>query len=337
MLANERGVALLLVLWIFIFLFVVAFEFSGGVREDGLVARRYAEESRGYYLALAGFQDALYQLLNGFAPPANAPRLISSANQPQSQDIVDGSWREKNFGQGLYRVRLSDEAGKINLNRVDEPTLRLIFTNLGIDTRHVDILTDSILDWRDEDDLHRTNGAENDYYLSLAPAYTAQNGAFDSVESLLWVRGVTSEIFFGSEENGRRQVGLQEIFTVDNPTDRINLRTAAAEVIHAMTGLTLEKSQKFVDERKKLSERTLPDILRLLGVASGEAATRQFVFVSPTVITIEAAGRDSETSAIERRVKGVVRVVQGGQGTQIVRWIDRDFSGYNRSGTNPTN
>jgi hypothetical protein len=102
-----------------------------------------------------------------------------------------------------------------------------------------------------------------------------------------------------------------------------------------MTGLTLEKSQNFVEE-KKLSEGTLADMLRLLGVAAGNAMG-QFVFVSPTVITIEAAGRDSETSTTERRVKAVVRVAQGGQGMQIVRWIDRDFSAYDRSGTNPTN
>jgi hypothetical protein len=111
-----------------------------------------------------------------------------------------------------------------------------------------------------------------------------------------------------------------------HPIDRINLRTAPADVIQAMTGLPFEKSRAIVEERKKLSERTLQDLLRLLGVAAGDAMVRQFVFVSPTVITIETAGREQEASATERRIKAVVRVVQGSQGMLIVRWIDHDFS-----------
>ena len=61
--SNERGVALVIVLWIFIFLFVAATDFSLAVREEGMIARRYVEEAEGYYLALAGFQDRLYRLL----------------------------------------------------------------------------------------------------------------------------------------------------------------------------------------------------------------------------------------------------------------------------------
>src|SRR3972149_3660134 len=68
-LPNERGVALLLVLWIFIFLFVVAFEFTSSAREEGAAARRYAEETEGYYLALAGFQQGLYELLTQSSQP----------------------------------------------------------------------------------------------------------------------------------------------------------------------------------------------------------------------------------------------------------------------------
>jgi len=52
-LASERGVALIVVLWIFIFLFVVAFGFSASVREEAAAAGRYGDETQGYYLAIA--------------------------------------------------------------------------------------------------------------------------------------------------------------------------------------------------------------------------------------------------------------------------------------------
>lgn len=323
-LANQRGVALVLVLWIFIFLFVVAFNFSSSVREEGMAAHRYGEEAKGYYLALAGFEEGLYRLLERAAPQGRAAR--PGASLVQSQEIVDGSWREKDLGEGLYRVRLVDEGGKINLNRSDEGTLRRIFTNLGIEEPQLTILADSILDWRDEDDLHRVNGAESDYYLSLSPSYTAKNGPFGTVEELLWVRGVTPGLFYGhGEEDGNDllRVGLREIFTVDSPMNRVNLRTASAEVIHALAGLPLEKSRAFVEERKELSEKTLAELLSLLGIAAGDAALRQFVFTSPSVVTIEAAGHDAE-SATERQVRGVVRLVRGNKDFELIRWLDRD-------------
>lgn len=312
-LAAERGVALLVVLWIFIFLFVVAFDFASSVREEGVATRRYAEETDGYYLALAGLQQGLYELLKN----SSRPRQVGGA---EPADLFGGECLEGDLGEGSYRACLVDEGGKINLNLADEDLLRLIFTNLGVEEPRRGILVDSILDWRDSDDLHRLNGAESDYYLSLSPSYTAKNGPFDAVEELLWVRGVTPEIFYGSEENA----GLREIFTVDNPMDRVNLRTAPAQVIHALLGIPLEKSRAFVEERKKLSQKTLADVLSLLGIGAGDAVMRRFVVANPFMISIEAAGRPADSIA-PRRVRGVVRLGGGQRGFELIRWLDRDM------------
>ncbi|MBI2088568.1 MAG: general secretion pathway protein GspK [Deltaproteobacteria bacterium] len=310
--------ALVVVLWIFVFLFVVAFDFSASVREEGMAVHRYAEETEGYYLALAGFQEALYRLLQGSVSEGQPSRV--RAARADSLEVVDGTWSEGNLGEGLYRVRLVDEGGKVNLNRVDEATLTRILANLGVEEPRRSVLLDSIFDWRDEDDLHRTNGAESDYYLSLSVPYTAKNGLFDAVEELLWVRGMPPELFYGTEGGA----GLKDIFSVDSPMDRINLRTAPAEVIHALTGLPLEKSRAFVEERKKLSEKTIADMLKLLGIAAGDAALRQFIFTNPSVIAIEAVGGHSG-SAAERQVKAVIRLMGGQRGYQVIRWIDRDM------------
>ncbi len=267
--AGERGVALLVVLWIFIFLFVVAFDFSASIREEGSAAHRFAQETEGYYLAVAGFEDGLRRFVDAASSGAQQTSPVGTGLS-QLQEAADGSWREEELGQGSYRVRLLDETGRININRASEETLRSIFTNLGIEEPRRSILVDSILDWRDEDDLARVNGAESEYYLSLSPSYTPKNGPFDTVEELLWVRGVTPELFYGQKDAaGLRRVGLKDIFTVDSPTDRINLRTASAEVIHALTGIPLDKTREFVEQRKKMSEKSLTDLLALLGVAQG--------------------------------------------------------------------
>jgi general secretion pathway protein K len=321
-LSNQRGMALILVLWIFIFLFVVAFEFSQTVRQEATAALRYSDETQGYYLAVAGFERGLYDFLN-----QGSRRTLQTEAKPD--DPFDGTWREDKLGAGVHRTRLVDEGGKINLNRADEGMLRRIFSNLGVDEPRRSILIDSILDWRDSDDLHRTNGAESDYYLGLPRPYTAKNGPFDSVEDLLWVRGVTSALFYGDFEDERkttepRPVGLRAIFTVDSPIDRINLRTASAEVIHAVAGIPLEKARAFVEDRKKLSNKTIADLLPLLGLTSRDAVLQSFIFTNPSVVSVEAEGVPGE-SGIARRVKGVVRLGGGRQGFELLRWIDRDI------------
>ena len=319
--AGERGVALIVVLWIFIFLFVVAFEFSTAAREEASAAHRFNEETEGYYLAVAGFERGLYTFLN---------QQSGAAAQPPAQknDLFDGVWREESLGTGVFRVRLVDEGGKININRVSEETLRRVFTNLGIDDARRDILVDSIMDWRDEDDLHRVNGAENQYYTSLTPAYTVRNGALDTVADLLWIRGMTRELFFGYSETARspaeqpRRIALRDIFTVDSPIDRVNLRTATAEVIHALTGIPLERCRVFVEERGKLAEKTLTDLLPLLGVGAGDAALQMFIFTNPSMVAVEAEGRSNDSRS-SRRVTGMVRL-GGARGFELLRWLDRD-------------
>jgi general secretion pathway protein K len=184
------------------------------------------------------------------------------------------------------------------------------------------------MDWRDPDDLHRINGAESDYYQSLPVPYSAKNGPFDTVEDLLWVKGATTALFYGFGEDAAAPergaiVGLKQLFTVDSPNDRVNLRTASAEVIHALTGIDLKKCQQFVEERKKLSDKSLPDLLALLGGGTGDPRLQNFVFTNPSVVSVEAEGQPAE-SRVRRRVRGVVRAAGGQARFEIVRWIDRD-------------
>jgi general secretion pathway protein K len=320
---DQKGVALIAVMWIFIFLFVVAFEFSTSAREEAAAAQRFSDETLGYYLAVAGFQRGLYEFLNqqGQTPP---PGLGE-----KQRDLFDGTFREETLGDGQFRVRLVDESAKVNINRVNEETLRRVFANLGLDETRRDVLVDSIMDWRDADDLHRTNGAESDYYATLAPAYSARNGPLDSVEDLLWIKGMTSDLFFGYDRandssSSERPIALREIFTVDSPVDRVNLRSASAEVIYALTGIPLEKCRNFVEERRKLSEKTLPDLLPLLGIGAGDSALQLFVFTNPSVVAVEAEGRPAGARAA-RRIKGIVRL-GGAQGFELLRWLDRDLA-----------
>src|SRR5437667_22392 len=57
---EERGVALLLVLWIFVILGVLAMDFARYIRDDAMAAVNFSEETRAYYLALAGMNRTIF-------------------------------------------------------------------------------------------------------------------------------------------------------------------------------------------------------------------------------------------------------------------------------------
>ena len=53
---RERGIALLLVLWVFMVLGVLALDFARYIRDDAMAAVNFADETHGYYIALAGMK-----------------------------------------------------------------------------------------------------------------------------------------------------------------------------------------------------------------------------------------------------------------------------------------
>ena len=102
------------------------------------------------------------------------------------------------------RYGLENESAKINLNALvkmdkQKPGVgqQLLMTLPGMDAS----IADAILDFIDDDDTPRENGAESDYYSALTPPYACKNGPLDTIEELLLVRGVTPEILFGGDAN----------------------------------------------------------------------------------------------------------------------------------------
>lgn len=92
------------------------------------------------------------------------------------------------------RYGLSDHSGRIDLNSADADTL-LALPNM------TDELADTLLDYRDEDDVTRAQGAEQGYYDQLEYPYLIPNGPFDSVEELLMVKGFTAAVVYGEDAN----------------------------------------------------------------------------------------------------------------------------------------
>jgi hypothetical protein len=69
---------------------------------------------------------------------------------------------------------------------------RALFEVLGASGALLESRTDALLDWLDEDDEVRPEGAESAYYAPLGRR--PRNGALHSVEELILIRGMTPDI-----------------------------------------------------------------------------------------------------------------------------------------------
>ena len=62
-------------------------------------------------------------------------------------------------------------------------------------------VADAIMDWIDSDTEARDYGAEDGYYTSLEPPYTAKKWTVGVIEKAFIGRGVTPELLFGLDDN----------------------------------------------------------------------------------------------------------------------------------------
>src|SRR5207302_9459609 len=94
---RERGVALLLVLWIFVILGVLAVDFARYIRDDAMAAVNFAEETRAYYVALAGMNRTIFEADRAHeraAPGAPTPTPAVDDEDEDEPLPADGQWHD---------------------------------------------------------------------------------------------------------------------------------------------------------------------------------------------------------------------------------------------------
>ena len=332
---GSQGVALIMVLWVVTILSVVVLEFCFAMRTEVNITRNYQEELQLYAAAEGGVQRAIAELILKLDPRVQQIRKAAEEGEGAKEYkewVTDGREYFFPFERGECSVRVMGEAGKVNINRVSDGVLRKIATSLGLEGEVRDIVVDSIQDWRDPDDFIRVNGAENDYYQSLKDPYDCKNGNLDSVEELLLIRGVTSELFYGKkekpkegEEDKEEPVGLKDIFSIYALGEQIDINSATLPVLRVVLGLPLEVCRLILKGREEKGFGNLQDlVLRVPEVTPFlPEITRLILFgaVNP-YYTIEARGRRGGGGSV-RGIRVTVKVdPREKEGYKIVQWLD---------------
>jgi general secretion pathway protein K len=232
---HQRGIALVLVLWLTVLLTVIAGSFAYGMRTEALAARNTVSLAKARALADGAVNRTIFELMR--------PRLTPDV---WSADGSVHAWDEEGARIAVSAV---DESGKIDLNAASDPLLKaLLQTAGGLDSDAADRLVDVIGDWKDADDLRRPNGAEAPDYQAAGLLYKPANAPFEAVAELQRVLGMTPELY----------AKLADSLTVHTRIAGFNPAYASRTVLLALPGATPEIVDTYLAQRRDALAAKLP-------------------------------------------------------------------------------
>jgi general secretion pathway protein K len=224
--ASQRGVALILVLWMLTLLTVMANGFVYATRAElDLGASRLAL-ARAEAAADGAIQRALYEMIQ---PPTDAAAVWKTDGRPYR--VV---WPDTEV-----EVAILEESARIDLNAASDTLLRGLLLSVGVDAESAESLVDAIVDWRDADDLVRPRGAEQAAYVAAGMDHVPSNGNFQTVDELRLVLGMTPELY-------KR---IADALTVYSGQSGINGVVAPRQVLLALPGATPEDVDAYIAAR----------------------------------------------------------------------------------------
>lgn len=325
----EKGAILIVVLWVILAISVLAVSFSASIRTEVDAARNVVEQKQCYYMARAGVEYAVYEILLAQSAFAGAQQALNQ--DPESIPPVMTGRLSLQLGGGTAEVELIEESGKINVNFAPDHLIFNLLIMVGVPEEQADVITDSIGDWKDPDDSVRPFGAEADFYLSLEPPYYPRNGPLAVPEELLMVQGVTPVIFYGKRglsDTGEpvEYYGIQKYFTTfsSGRESRINVKSAPIPVLAAIPGLDYATAIMIDEIRSEMGIQNATDIAEMIPGISSEALSMLSVEKS-NLYTINSIGQLSHSEVVSR-IRSVIRVDGTGQkGYAVLYWNEANM------------
>jgi general secretion pathway protein K len=253
--ARERGIALLVVVWVLALLAVLIIGFSGDARTELLLARNNYESAGARAIADAGVSLAIF----GVIDPA-----------PETQWQADGRSRLLRYAEGTIRVSVQDEGGKIDLNAAPPELLAGLLRGVGLSPADAVRLAQTIDAWRQAQ--QQGDAAPAGRRGAARAAIRRQATAFRVIEDLHLVPGVTPDVYDR----------VAPFVTVYSGVADIDPLTAPPEVLRSLPDVNAAQVEDFLSARQRLGPAP-GQLPTLTGAAGGLLAHR--ILQNATVIS----------------------------------------------------
>jgi general secretion pathway protein K len=208
---RQDGMALIVVLWLVVLLSIMAAGHSRNVHTDTTLASRQVQSAKARALAEAGINHVILEML-----AAESDRKLRT----------DGSLFNVRIGQDDVVIAIRDATGFVDLNAANPELLDAALKACGVNETARRDLVDTILDWRDKDDLTRLHGVEDDDYFAAGVAWSSRDDAFETVDELKYLPGMSQS----------RYDCLAPFVTVYSGRGGLNMEYAPPALISALTG-----------------------------------------------------------------------------------------------------
>ncbi|MTI14334.1 type II secretion system minor pseudopilin GspK [Sansalvadorimonas verongulae] len=316
---REQGVALIFVLLIFAMIAVMATRIVSNLHFNTEKTSRYLQNMQARHYAMGAEQFVAVLLEEDAEQDRKAKRAVDHWYEPWAE--LDKTLETED---GEITIQTLDDQGRFNLNMLAGKTgkdtkdklkmLEQLFVANGIDAQ----LAYRIVDWVDDNQDALPGGAEDNYYLLLAPPYRTGDAPLASVSELRLMDILSPEDF-------ERVLPLVTILPTN---DGLNINTVSAEVLRMLDERISESDAKaFVDGRGKDGFADMKELIKhpLIGNKIDKKAAGMVVFKSYYFsVYIKARYRDITYylhSRLARNAEGKVTVISREIG-QYPRWVN---------------
>jgi general secretion pathway protein K len=230
----QRGIALIIVLWIMTLLTLIASSFIHAMRTEINIVGNSVSRAKLDAAATAGVQRAVLEMMK----PLQIPDRWNIYGVPQMWEF-----------QGVsMQISMLDESAKIDINVGNEALIRGLLRSQGLGEDEAAALMDAIADWRDPDSLKRLRGAEEADYAEKGFTFKPANAPFQSIEELQLVMGMSPALY----------ERLAPWITIYSRQGGINSQIAAREVLRAIPNVTEAQIELYVQQREQARAARLP-------------------------------------------------------------------------------
>ncbi|WP_266157138.1 general secretion pathway protein GspK [Dyella silvatica] len=239
---QQRGVALLVVLWACTLLAILLGGYATASRLEATQVRYQLAQTQVRYLAEAGVMRAIYesaQNVGALGKPATGPFWIA-----------DGRLYTLRIDDTDIQIRVSDETGKVDLNTATPDVLQGLFQAAGVDAGSAAALVANLVESRDAQRLNnQTYG--NQRYKQAGLNHGPRYAEFASLEDLQAVLGMTPAIY----------QKVEPAITLWSRRPQPTPLLAPALALSALPGMDMNKAQRFIAVREATQPPAPPPVL----------------------------------------------------------------------------